>query len=123
MRGHGASDAPDGDYSMEELAADALAVLDAAGLEQCAVAGVSIGGMIAMAMALQAPERVNALALICTSAEMDRDMWSQRVATVRNEGTQAIADIALERFLTPSFAHNNPQVKQSLRRGIIEHGR
>ena len=72
MRGHGASDAPDGDYSLPMLAADAMAVLDAAGIAQTATAGVSLGGMVAMQMGLDYPEKISSLALICTSAQMDK---------------------------------------------------
>lgn len=118
-RGHGASDAPGGDYGMAGLAADALAVLDAAGIGRAAVAGVSLGGMIAMELALAAPERISALALICTSAEMDRAAWAARIATVRAEGIAAIADLAMGRFLSPAFARANPAVAQTVRGGLI----
>jgi 3-oxoadipate enol-lactonase/4-carboxymuconolactone decarboxylase len=119
MRGHGASDAPEGDYSMSELAADALAILDAAGIGQAAVAGVSLGGMIAMELALTAPDRISAVALICTSAEMDRAAWSDRVAKVRAEGTAAVADLAMGRFLSPAFSAANPGIEATVRGDLI----
>ena len=56
-RGHGASDAPDGDYSLDLLAGDVLSVMDAAGVETAAVCGTSLGGMVAMTLALKAPAR------------------------------------------------------------------
>lgn len=117
-RGHGASDAPDGDYSLCDLALDALAVMDSASAKQVAVAGVSLGGMVAMELALAAPERVTALALICTSAEMDPIAWAERVTKVRAEGTTAIADLAMDRFLSPGFIDANPELSQSIRRGL-----
>ena len=82
-RGHGASDAPEGDYTLSMLADDVIRVMDAARIDRTAIAGVSLGGMIAMELALRYPERVLALALICTSANMDREVWNERVATVR----------------------------------------
>jgi 3-oxoadipate enol-lactonase/4-carboxymuconolactone decarboxylase len=118
-RGHGASDAPDGDYSLAVLAQDVLAVMDGAGIDRAAVAGVSLGGMIAMQVALEAPERMSALALVCTSATMDSAAWADRIAKVRAEGTGAIADLVMGRFLSPSFTRTNPGIAEGLRDALI----
>ncbi|CAN5189116.1 3-oxoadipate enol-lactonase [soil metagenome] len=118
-RGHGASDAPDGDYSLAMLAQDVLAVMDAAGIDKAAVAGVSLGGMIAMQLALDAPDRVSALSLVCTSATMDSTAWVDRIARVRSQGTSAIADLAMGRFLSPGFTRAHPSVVQSVRGGLL----
>lgn len=118
-RGHGASDAPDGDYSLADLAADVSAVMDAAGIENAYVAGVSLGGMIAMQLALDWPERVTELALVCTSAAMDRSSWDERIARVRAGGTRDIADLAMGRFLSPAFARTHPAVVDTIRRGFV----
>jgi 3-oxoadipate enol-lactonase/4-carboxymuconolactone decarboxylase len=118
MRGHGASDAPPGDYSLPMLAADAAAILDEAGLAQVAVAGVSLGGMVAMQLALDHPKCISALALICTSAQMDVAAWETRIATVRREGTAAIAEMAVGRFLSPAYAARHPEIADGLKRGI-----
>ena len=66
-RGIGESDAPPGPYTVAELAADALQVLDEAGLERAHVLGTSLGGMVAQELALAAPERVDKLVLVCTT--------------------------------------------------------
>lgn len=71
---------------MAELAGDVCAAMDAAGIESAAIAGVSLGGMIAVQLALDAPERVTGLALVCISATMDLAAWTARVATVRAVG-------------------------------------
>jgi 3-oxoadipate enol-lactonase / 4-carboxymuconolactone decarboxylase len=118
MRGHGASDAPDGDYSLPMLAADAAAVLEAAGIGQTAIAGVSLGGMVAMQMVLDYPEKISSLALICTSAQMDEVAWESRIATVRSQGTEAIADMAVGRFLSAAYVAQHPEIADGLRRGI-----
>lgn len=118
MRGHGASDAPDGDYSMKMLADDVLVVMDAAGIGAAAIAGVSLGGMVAMQLALGYPNRVTALALICTSAAMDPAAWGTRIEMVQTGGTGAIAEMAMGRFLSPSYAARNPEIVESLRRAI-----
>lgn len=119
LRGHGASDAPGGDYSLAMLAADVAAMMAAAGIDDAAVAGVSLGGMVAMRLALDAPARVSALSLICTSAAMDRAIWADRVVTVRTGGTSAIAEAAMARFLSPAFARSHPIVVDQLRSGLL----
>lgn len=117
-RGHGASDAPAGDYTLAELAGDVFAVMDHAGLAEAAIAGVSLGGMIAMEMALTQPGRVSRLALICTSATMDPAAWNDRIAKVRTEGMASIAEMAMGRFLAPDFLEANPALAATLQRQL-----
>lgn len=118
-RGHGASDAPTGDYSLPMLAGDIVSAMDAAGIAKAAIAGVSLGGMIAMELALAHPERAAQLALICTSATMDRSVWVERIKAVREGGTAAIAEAALGRFFSPAFAASHPGIVESTRRALI----
>ena len=113
-RGHGASDAPVDDYTMETLATDALAVMDAAGLGTCGIGGISLGGMISMTVALKAPHRVTALIPVCTSAAMSRSIWQTRIDTIRNEGMASIAETVIERFFSPEFRRNHPEIVQSV---------
>jgi 3-oxoadipate enol-lactonase len=67
-RGFGRSGAVDAPYAMADLASDAFALLDHAGWQACPVFGVSFGGMVALEVAVTAPDRVARLALLCTSA-------------------------------------------------------
>lgn len=115
-RGHGASTADPGDYSLAMLADDVLAVADDAGLDRFSLAGVSLGGMIGMELALRAPGRIEKLLPICTSATMDSASWNDRIAKVRGEGMAAIADLAMGRFLSDAA---EPAVFQAVRRQLV----
>jgi 3-oxoadipate enol-lactonase/4-carboxymuconolactone decarboxylase len=117
-RGHGASDVPPGDYSIDDLAADAFAVMDAADVRSAAVCGVSLGGMVAMNMAMTAPERVSALALACTSAAMDREVWNARVAEVRARGMAGLVHTILQRFFSDGFRARHPEIVDTFRSGL-----
>jgi 3-oxoadipate enol-lactonase len=119
-RGHGASDVPHGDYSLEGLADDMFAVMDAADIRSATLCGVSLGGMIAMTMALRAPDRVDALLPACTSARMDRAFWQQRIDTVRREGMRAVSDAALSRLFSDAFAKARPAALDTARH-VFEH--
>lgn len=118
-RGHGASDIVSGDYTLGVLASDVFGSMDAAGLSSAAIAGVSLGGMIAMEMALSQPERCDALALICTSATMDKAAWADRVFKVRTSGMPGLVDVLMGRFLSQQFTAREPAVAASIRRGLL----
>jgi len=67
QRGLGRTSIPEGPYTMAEYASDAAALLDAVGWDTCRVVGISFGGMVAQELAVTFPERVERLALMCTS--------------------------------------------------------
>lgn len=101
QRGHGETPAPEGPYSIEELGRDALELLDHAGVERASFCGVSLGGMMGMWLAINAPERIDRMVLCCTSAYMPpRDTWEERAAAVREEGMEALTGATLERWFT-----------------------
>ena len=108
-RGHGRSPVPDGPYTMDGLVADVVALLDRLGVERASFCGVSMGGMVGMALASSAPERVDRLVLCCTSANMRApDVWQERIDTVRKEGTAALVDGIIGRWFTESFRATDP---------------
>jgi len=107
MRGHGLSDSPRGDTTLDQLASDALAVLDAAGVDRAAVCGLSLGGMTAMTLALSAPSRISVLVLACTSAKMDRQVWDARISAVRSQGMAAVVDPVMARFFSEEFRRDH----------------
>jgi len=109
-RGHGGSPVPQGPYSIDDIGGDVVALLDRLGIERAHVVGVSLGGMVAMWLAAHAPERVERLALICTSAYLPpATNWIERAETVRAKGTGSIADVAVGRWFTEGFRAREPE--------------
>lgn len=116
LRGHGRSPVPPGPYALADLGGDVLALLDRLGVERTDVCGLSIGGMVAMWLALEAPERVGRLVLICTSARLEPVQgWLDRAATVRERGTGAVAEAVVGRWFTPQHAARHPDLVARMR--------
>jgi len=103
MRGHGASDAPAGDYSIDRLGRDALAVADAAGVKLFSWAGISLGGMVGMWLGAHAPERIQRLVLSNTAAKLDAKIWAERIAKIQAQGMGAIVEAVMQRFFSARF--------------------
>ena len=104
LRGHGLTELAAQPYTIEDLADDALAVLDALGIAVAHVGGVSIGGMIAQAVAARAPARVASLILCDTALALPPpEMWRARAQTLRTEGVAAVAEATLGRWVTPAY--------------------
>lgn len=118
LRGHGLTSAPEGDYTMEMLADDAAALLDALEIEKAHFMGISLGGMIGQTLALLHPEKLLSLVLCDTACSIPKDsapLWEQRIAAARKNGMEALADGTLERWLSPEFQKNNPEVTAKIR--------
>jgi 3-oxoadipate enol-lactonase / 4-carboxymuconolactone decarboxylase len=109
-RGHGASDTPAGDYSVEMLGSDILGLADTLGISEFAFCGLSMGGAIGQWVAAHAPERVTHLVLANTSSQfVPRANWDARIATVLKGGMTAIVDVVMPRFFRPeTLAKKNP---------------
>lgn len=108
-RGHGLSDAPAGEYSLDDHVADLAGLLDHAGFDRVALAGVSVGGLIAQRFALLHPGRLAALVLSDTAAKVgDAAMWDGRIAAIRGDGLGAIADGIMGRWFSPEFRRTRP---------------
>ena len=104
LRGHGLSGVTPGPYTIQGMAADVLAVLDALGVQQAHVAGLSIGGLIAQAMAHAAPGRVSSLVLVDTALAIPPAQgWTDRAVAVRAHGLAPLVDGVMARWVTPEF--------------------
>jgi 3-oxoadipate enol-lactonase len=120
LRGHGLSDVPAGDYTIAAMAEDVLALLDLAGLRRVVLAGVSVGGQVALQVALERPELVAGLVLLATAARIgEARAWDERIATVRQEGLAAIADAVVARWFAPSFDAREPAARLGYRNLLL----
>lgn len=107
--GHGRSPIPDASLTVESLADGVVELIDALDLERVSFCGLSLGGMVGMALALRAPERVDRLVLCCTAAHLGPvEGWYERAEVVRARGTSAIAGAVLGRWFTQRFRDESP---------------
>jgi len=118
-RGHGASDAPGGDYSLEDLGQDVLRLADAADVERFAFCGVSLGGMIAQWLAIHAPDRVGAIVLANTSGRPEAERMETRRRTVLAEGMPAVVDAVMQRFFSPRLLESESPIVAESRRTLL----
>jgi 3-oxoadipate enol-lactonase len=119
QRGHGGSPAPPGPYSIADLGGDVVTLLDRLGLERVSFCGVSLGGMTGMWLALNAPERVDRLGLLCTSPYLPpREGWLERAARVRADGMEPLVEASLERWFTPELAARSPGTVERARQAL-----
>lgn len=107
-RGHGASDAPEGDYSIELLGRDVLGLADALGIKEFAFCGLSMGGAIGQWLGIHSPDRLTALILANTSPQFGpRSNWEARIKMVSEGGMKAVVDLVMPRFFSPeTLAHD-----------------
>jgi len=119
-RGHGGSPVPDGPYSIADLGGDVLALLDRLGAERAHIVGVSLGGMVALWLAIEHPDRVGRIVPTATAAALPGAGFADRAATVRAQGTQAVADAVLGRWLTPEALEADPARAERMKRWILD---
>lgn len=97
LRGHGLTTVPNGPYAMTDLATDIDTLLSVMGVDRAHVVGISPGGAVALALAVQSPPRLHSLALCDTAASFQpSEFWLAHARTARSEG--------LESFVAPSIA-------------------
>jgi 3-oxoadipate enol-lactonase len=110
-RGHGASAAPAGDYSLDQLVDDAAAILDAVGARQTHFAGLSMGGMIGLGLLINHPQRLKSAVIAdsrhTTTPEFTK-AWLDRIVAVRKGGVEAIVNSTVSRWSSAGLAERNP---------------
>jgi 3-oxoadipate enol-lactonase len=103
-RGAGRSDKPDGVYNLEQMADDAIAVLDAAGIESAHVVGLSMGGAISQIITLKYPQRVRSLTLVATACRNHawrEELLSSWATLAQTDGMGAVAREAARWMIGP----------------------
>jgi 3-oxoadipate enol-lactonase len=111
-RGHGGSPVPTGPYTIDQLGADVVTMLDRLHLPRVSYCGLSIGGMVGQWLAINAPERIDRLILLCTAPHLPPAVaWHERAAAVREAGTpEVVADAVIGRWFTPAYAESHPDI-------------
>ena len=109
MRGHGRSPVPDGAYTVEELAADVVALADSLGVDRFAYVGLSLGGAIGQVLGLDHADRLSSLVLCCTAPVFgDPATWRDRADAVRRDGLASLVEPTFARWFTDEFATAHP---------------
>lgn len=121
-RGHGGSATVAGPFTMADLVADAVAVMDAHGVARADFVGLSMGGMTGLGVALAHPDRLHRL--VCADARADapeafRANWDARIARVTEHGLAGIVDATLDGWLTADFRAANPDVMDGVRAMVL----
>lgn len=121
QRGHGASDVPDGPYSLEQLGGDVIGLADHLGLETFHFCGLSMGGITGQWLGIHHGNRLEKLILANTSPHFPpAEMWDQRIGAIRDGGMKAISDAILGRFFSPTLHEAQPGTVSDFRQ-VLEH--
>lgn len=118
-RGHGLSTCPDGPYSIEDHMRDLESLLDQLGVMQAVIVGLSVGGMIAQALAAARPDLARGLVLCDTGHVIGPpEIWETRIEAIRKGGIESLSDAILERWFSASF-HEKRAEELALWRGML----
>jgi len=118
QRGHGQSDAPVGNYDFDLLADDAAALMQAHGIEACHFVGLSMGGMTAMGLGLNHPERLLSITIANSRADVTpnfQGVFDERIAIALNEGMEALVPSTIERWFTEELRETAPAFLDDVR--------
>jgi 3-oxoadipate enol-lactonase len=120
-RGHGQSDSPPAPYTIEELAADSLAVMDAAGVQRAHWLGLSMGGMIGMWIAANHSNRIEKLVVASAATFMGPpELWDGRIKTAQARGMEVLAAPTMQRWFTAGFLKDGSEAVAEIRREFLQ---
>ncbi len=117
-RGHGGTDAPGGAYSLDQLAEDTRALLQALGIARTHFIGLSMGGFIGQILALTYPQMLQSLVLCDTTSRVPPDakpMWDERIRAAQAHGMEPHVEPTIGRWLTAPFREQRPDVVDRVR--------
>jgi len=121
-RGHGGSEAPKGQYALEQLADDLFSLLQGLKVKSAHYCGLSMGGMIGQTFALKYPGVFKTLALADTTSRYPAEAWptwQDRIRTAETKGMEPLAQPTLERWFTEPFRKKNPAAVEAIRKLIV----
>jgi 3-oxoadipate enol-lactonase len=121
LRGHGQTEATNGDYSFPLLMNDLLGLWDALKIERSSLVGLGLGGAISIGIGVGHSSRIDRLVPCCCRAVMTPDfaaMWPKFVATVKEHGMEGMVEPTVQRWFTDDFKAENPQVLDNVRQMI-----
>ena len=128
LRGHGDTQATEGDYSLDLLVGDLFGLLTELNIQKTHLVGLGLGGAIAQGYALEHSHRVNALAPCCCRAKMVPDfaaLWHKLREAVGQDGVEVIVEPTVQRWFSDEFKAAHPEVIQNVRnmiRGTTTYG-
>jgi 3-oxoadipate enol-lactonase len=121
LPGHGISPAATSGFSVDEIAEGVLRAADAIGLEKFAVAGISLGGLVSLAIGLRAPERVLVTTMVCSLPRLGTaESWAERAAAVRASGTPSLVQGSATRWFAPGFIEKKPDIASPLLNDLMD---
>jgi len=121
-RGHGATEATKGAYTLELLADDLFLLLKELKITSAHYCGLSMGGMIGQTFALKYPGVFRTLTLADTTSRYPAEawpLWQERIKTAETKGMEPLAQSTLERWFTEAFRKSNPAVVDGVRKLIV----
>ena len=122
IRGHGETETTASPYTLEMLAEDGIALLEALRIDRVHFVGLSMGGMIGQSLALRYPNHLLSLVLCDTSAVIPKEgqpAIQERIDTAREKGMKGLVEPTLERWFTPSFLNQGTQGLTAIRKQIL----
>jgi len=122
LLGHGESPNPVGEINLTAFSEQIIRLIDHCGITRCAIAGFSLGGMIARRLAIDHADRLTALAILNSVHDRtpeERAAIMVRVELSRHSGPAATVEAALERWFTEPFRRANPGVIDQVRRWVL----
>jgi len=122
QRGHGATDAPAGRYTFEQLIADALALMDGLGIKKAHFGGLSMGGATALGFAQKHPDRLDKVIVCdtpCQSTPTSTQQWEERIVIAQQQGMEPLVEPTVGRWFPPEVLAAKPphvdKVRQMVR--------
>ena len=118
QRGHGGTQAPEGPYTFDLLAADVIALMDALGIKRAHFVGISMGGMTALKLAQKYPDRFDRI-VPCdcgpASTPVSAQQWQERIELAKGKGMEALVEVTVNRWFPPEFVATNAPVLDKVR--------